>query len=286
MITTPLRPIAVAALLFIQGFQPASAGLSTLEKPWLGYFAVAEDRSCQLLLSTTGECKLMVLNKDGKPIETLPIVLQFLATETQPDGSVKELPIKADTVESTDPPTAKLKKTVVRYKLTEQAEGQPTLEVTLESVSGSLLVNARITDKGAFDKNPLVPVIKAQFAASYAAENGQKATWDKKQTKDFDRLIAKDSVTLKHLDGKQVKLGCIENLDPKAKEVNGSGSSSAVVDISCYQKHKIEFLAAPNSALTLAMPGAAAIHSGFWIQWSPDVAKDPDGKAKLAIKVK
>jgi hypothetical protein len=71
---------------------------------------------------------------------------------------------------------------------------------------------------------------------------------------------------------------------PRSAPLPSQPSSS--FKISCYQKHKLEFLAAPNSSLTLAMPGAAAIHSGFSIQWSANPVKDPDGKAKLAIKIK
>jgi hypothetical protein len=227
-----------------------------------------------------------------------PITLQFLAQETLPDGSVRELLMKPDTLESADPPTAKLKKTVFRSKLTDQATGQPTLEVTLEIASGTVLANARITDKGAFDKNPLRPVIRAAFRPFYfdekaQNENAQKEELDKKQIKalekqikEFEKRIGEDSVTLKRLDGKRVKLGCADKTDPNSKEVNGTGSSSAEVEIGAYQNRKIEFLAAPNSSLTLGYTAPLPLHNGFYLQWSADPAKDPEGKAKLAIRIK
>jgi hypothetical protein len=282
----PLRTIAVAAMLpFIQDIPPASAELPMMEQPWLGYFAVAEERSFRFLISAQGSFEIIVLTKDGSEI-ALPLALQFLAQETLPDGSVRDLLMKPDTLESADPATAKLKKTVFRSKLTDQATGQPTIEVTLEIASGTILANARITDKGAFDKNPLRPVIRAVFPVFYVNENSVKAEWDKKQIKEFEKRIGRDSVTLKRLDGKRVKLGCVDKTDPKTKDVNGTGSSSAEVEISDYQNRKIEFLAAPNSSLTLAYTAPVPLHNGFYLQWSADPAKDPEGKAKLAISIK
>ena len=183
-------------------------------------------------------------------------------------------------------PTAKLKKTVFRCKLADQAAGQPTLEGTIEIAGGTVLANARIIDKGAFDKNPMRPVIRTIFTAFYVNENLQKEAWDKKQTKEFEKRIGADSVTLKHLDGSRVKLVCVDKTDPKSKEVNGGGSSSAEVEISLYQKRRIELLASPHSSLTLCNAGPAPLHNGFWFQWSADAAKDPDAKAKLAISIK
>jgi hypothetical protein len=272
-----------AMLPFIQGVQPVSAELPMMENPWLGYFAVAEERAFQFLFTAQGEFTIMVLTKDGSQI-VQPISLQFLAQETLPDGSVRDLPMNLGTLESADPATAKLKKTVFRSKLTDQATGQPTLEVTLEIEGGMVLANARITDKGAFDKSPLRPVIRAGFTQFYAGVIND--SWDKKQVKDFEKEIGKDSVVLKHLDGTRVKLGCVEATDSRSKEVNGPGSSSAEVDISSYQKRKIEFLAAPNSSLSLFNAAPAPLHNGFLFQWSADPAKDPDGKAKLAIRIK
>ena len=256
-----------------------------LDTPWLGDFAVATESSFQFILTKYGDFRILVLNKSGDPIETYPIALQFLATEALPDGSIRDLPMKWDTVESSDPATAKLKKTVLRSKLTEQATGQPTLEVTIEISSGTLLANARITDKGSFDKNPMQPAIRASFPAFYQGESSEKAKWDKKQIRDFDKMVGRDLVSLKHLDGKTIKLPCVEKTALKPDDINGGGSSLAEVEISAYQKRKVEFIASPNSSLTLGNAGVVPLHSGFWFQWSPDVAKDPDGKAKLAIRI-
>ncbi len=269
-----------------------------MEKPWLGYFAVAEERAFNFLFEAQqGGISIMVRNKEGGQIQQ-GIELQFLAQETLADGSVRELLMKPDTLESADPATTKLKKTVFRSKLTDQATGQPTLEVTLEIASGTVLANARITDKGAFDKNPLRPVIRGAFRPFYVDERvknekAQKEELDKKQIKElekqikeFEKLIGEDSVTLKRLDGKRVKLGCADKTDPNSKEVNGTGSSSAEVEIGAYQNRKIEFLAAPNSSLTLGYTAPLPLHNGFYLQWSADPAKDPEGKAKLAIRIK
>jgi hypothetical protein len=286
MTTNHIRAVAQAVMLpFIHGIQPACAQLPIMmEQPWLGYFAVAEHRTFQFLFSQDATSVIMVLTRDGGQIP-LPINLQFLAVETLPDGSVRELAIKPETLESTDAPTAKLKKTVFRCKLTDQSTGQPTLEGTIEVANGTILANARITDKGAFDKNPLRTVIRAGFPPFYTAENSLKEQWEKKQIKEFEKQIGKDSVTLKHLNGKSVKLQCADALGAKSVEVNGAGSSSAEVEISAYQKRRVEFLAAPNSSLTLNA-GPGPLHNGFWFQCSADPTKDPEGIAKLAVRIK
>lgn len=266
--------------------QNLSAQLPALEQPWLGYFVVADEGKYRFQMASTGESGVLVLNKGGDPIEAYPITLQFLAIESLPDGSVRDLPMKLDTMESTDPPTSKLKKTVFRGKLTEQATGQPTLEVTIENSGGSILAGVRITDKGAFDKNPLQPVIRVVFPGFYAPEQATMLEWDKKQIKDFDKLIGKDSVRTKQLDGKTVKLACVDKMELTPAQINAARSSLIEVEIGAYQNRKIEFIAAPNSSLTLGNAGATPLHAGFWLQWSVDAAKDPDGNAKLAIRIK
>lgn len=280
------RTVAIMAILpFIQGIQPASAELPMMEQPWIGYFAVAESGAFQFLFSAQGSFEIMILNNDAVQIQP-PINLQFLATETRPDGSVRELAMNPDTLESADIPTAKLKKTVFRCKLTDEATGQPTLEGTIEVVGRTILTSARITDSGAFDQKTILPVIRASFPPFYTVEKTQKETWDKKQIKEYEKRIGKDSVTLKHLDGTRVKLACSDNTNPKSKEVNGKGISSAEVEISAYQDRKIEFLAAQGSSLTMENLAPGALHDGFWFQWSSDPANDPQGKAKLNIRIK
>ena len=256
-----------------------------MENPWLGYFAVAKEKAFIFSVSAAGEFGIQIFTKDGVDIQ-IPIALQFLATETLPDGSVRDLPMKLDTLESTDPPTAKLKKSVLRAKLTDQAAGQPTLEITLEATSGTVLANARIIDKGAFDKNPLNPVIRTIFSPVYANENAEKETWDKKQLKEFEKRIGNDHITLKQLNGGRVKLPCVAPVDTMSKEVSGSATISAEVEIGAYQNRRIELQAATNSSLSLVNASPSPLHSGFWFQWSADAIKDPDGKAKLAIAIK
>lgn len=266
--------------------QSLSAQLPMLEQPWLGHFAVTDERDFRLIIDATGNFQILILNKSGNPNELYPITLGFLATETLPDGKVRDLPMNLSTIESADPPTEKLKKTVIRSKLTEQASGQPTLEVTIEIASGAILASARITDKGGFDKNPLKPIIRLGFPRFYAGENEERETWDKKKVRDFDKLIGKDSVRLKHLDGKTIKLECVEKSELKPAEINAGGSSSAEVKLHAYDARKVVLIAAPNSSLVIGNAGANPLHHNLWFQWSADPIKDSAGKAQLAIRIK
>jgi hypothetical protein len=266
--------------------QTLSAQLPFLEQPWLGHFAVADERDFRFTIDALGNFRILVLNKSGEPIEPYPITLEFLANETLPDGQVRDLPMNLSTIESTDPATAKLKKAVIRGRLTEQATGQPTLEVTIEIANGAILAGATVTDKGSFDKNPLKPIIRLGFPEFYAHERTQKESWDKKQIKDFDKLIGKDSVTLKHLDGKRVKLECVEKPDLDPAAINGGGISVAEIDFHAYQKRRIGLVAAPNSSVIIGNAGVKPLHENLWFQCTADPAKDPAGKAGLAIRIK
>jgi hypothetical protein len=284
MKTKSMRALAMMATLPFM--QTLSAQLPTLEQPWLGCFAVADEDSYRLSIASGGQFQLLVLKKNGDPIALYPIALAFLASETLPDGSVRDLPMQLDTVESADPPTAKLKKTVLRGKLTEQATGQPTLEITIENSGDTILASARVTDNGSFDKNPLKPLIRLGFPRFYAGENAERETWDKKKVRDFDKLIGKDSVKLKHLDGKTIKLECVEKPELKPAEINAEGSSSAEVELHAYDDRKIELIAASNSSLVIGNAGANPLHHDLWFQWSADPIKDSAGKAQLAIRIK
>jgi hypothetical protein len=161
------------------------AELPTLEKPWLGYFGVAIESGFQFRFASQGETQIYILNCNRDPFEGLPINVVFLAVQTLPDGTSKDLPMQLKTLESTDPATAKLKKTVFRSKLTSQATGQPTLEVTIEVNGGAILASSRIIDKGAFDQGSLIPVIRVGFPGFYGNENAEKGTWTKKELKEF-----------------------------------------------------------------------------------------------------
>lgn len=257
-----------------------------LGQPWIGCFAVADEDEYRFRIAVGGQFDILVLKKNGEPIDLYPITLKVLASETLPDGSVRDLPMQLDTVESTDPPTAKLKKTIIKGKLTEQTTGQPTLEITIENSGGAILASARIIDKGSFDKNPLKPIIRLGFPKFYAHEAAQRDTWDKKQAKDFDKLIGKDFVRLKHLDGKAIKLECVALPDLKPGEINAGGSSLAELEFHAYEGRRIELIAAPNSSLIIGNAGAGPLHADLWFQWSADAVKDPAGKAQLAIKIK
>jgi hypothetical protein len=86
----------------------------------------------------------------------------------------------------------------------------------------------------------------------------------KKSLRSFEKRISKDALSLKHRDGKTIKLECVERTQLSPAEVNGPGSESMELEFSAYEKRIIEFLAAPNSFLTLINPGALPLHQGGW----------------------
>jgi hypothetical protein len=110
---------------------------------------------------------------------------------------------------------------------------------------------------------------------------------DKKEQKAFQKKAEGDSLTLQFVDGKREKKPLGENVDMSSKEINGPGIAELILECETYKGRKIQFTASPdNSSITLANPKAAPIYMGFWVNWSPDPAKDPEGKARLAISVR
>jgi hypothetical protein len=91
---------------------------------------------------------------------------------------------------------------------------------------------------------------------------------------------------VKWTDGKRIKKDFEEVVDATSKDLNGPGISSAEVTASGYQGNRLIFTAAPNSAMSLQNAAPGPLHEGFLIFWTADTAKDPDGKARLAIEVK
>jgi hypothetical protein len=124
------------------------------------------------------------------------------------------------------------------------------------------------------------------FPPPYAAELQERAEWDKKREKEFEKRTKRDLVELKHTDGMRSKQSIFEKINANTKEVNGAGIAVATVGISVYQELLPEFVAETNSAISLWNAVPAPLAGGFGLIWRADSAKDPEHKARLAIRVK
>lgn len=271
----------VAAVLFgLIGTQRVTAELPILKKqPWIGYFAVVENRNYHFSIDTNGVAILTLMNPKGEPMGVATqIAISCIVEEILPNGETQLKKIKKGSLESTDPATDKLEKTSIRGSVT----GDAAYEVAVEQDRGVISIGGRITDTGTLTKNPLRFTVRVKIPNVYAAveKEGRMAQ------KAFEKRIKDDRMVLKWTDGKQLKQAFTERVDVTSKEINGPGIANAEVEMNYYNGKRLLFNAAENSAITLWNDSPAPLHEGFTLNWVVDTAKDPTGKSRLSLHVK
>lgn len=285
--------LSLACLLAAVCLQPVAAALPALKNPpWWGCYAVYADKNYEFKITAAEGTATLVSLGEGAPLHgSLLIQIQLGITATQPDGKTVFHPIRADTLESTDPATDKLVKSVIRGK----TAGDAVLEITLEQSRGIMFIGGRVLEPGTLagplaasvtvafpNVNP--PVALESHQGELSEREARKAAKMKaKETGDKQR---EDSLSLKRIDGQRQKITFDKSVDAGTKEINGSGIASTEVKIAAYGKNKFHFTASAESALKISNTKTASLSEGFSIQCFPDPDKNKDGKARLAIEVK
>jgi hypothetical protein len=271
-----LAPLLLAA----SGLLPAAAELPTLDKaPWINYFAAYSSRTFRIGISTKGLIELSVMkDKDVPVIDKLVIPIAITVQESLPDGRVIERKLDPESLTSKQDATNELGKVVIKGKVT----GDAAFEATLEQSRGSILIGGRITDP-AGSANPLKFTLSAAFSAPYPYV---KEDQDEVTGKEFQKKIKGDRISLIWTDKKAQKLALNEEIDATSPAVNGPGIAGVEIDIISYAGKKLNFAASTNSAITMKNARPQPLRKGFSLHWTADPAKDPDGKARLAITVK
>lgn len=271
----------MAAVLFISGaFQRTSAGLPmVLKQPWIGYFAVFENRNYQFSVEPDGQAALTLMDPKGELMgKSSKITVSCVVEEILPNGETRLKKIKNDSLESKEPATAKLEKTTIRGKVT----GDAAYEVTIEQNLGVISIGGRITDTGTLTKNPLRFTVRVKIPNVYAeVEKGGHIAH-----KAFLKRIKDDCMNLKWTDGKRFKQNFIDRVDVNSKEINGPGIANAEIEMDYYNGKRLRFGATENSVITLWIDPPGPLHEGFTLNWVADTAKDPTGKSRLSLYVK
>jgi hypothetical protein len=225
-----------------------------------------------------------------------PIAIAAVVLETPPNGTRVVRQLIPESLETSDPITTKLEKVAFRAKV----EGGASFEVTVEQTRGIIFIGGRILDPGTL-KNPLRILVSVAFPSLYIADTrvladtGEKDEKDekkderekKKLQKAFERKIQGDRLSMKLKDGKRTKQALGDSMDAAAaKEINGPGIVEFEMECTDFPNRKILLTASPNSSMILYGPAAGPVYQGFSVQWTPDTAKDPEGKARLAINVR
>jgi hypothetical protein len=271
---------AAALICACTATQTAMAELPSLTiKEWLGRFAVSANNKYEFTVECTGDIKLIpVGSRKQKAPLSLYITISPNVVEMMPDGT--QVTRQINSLESSDPATEELKKTTIRGKVT----GDTNFEITIEDRQGTIYIGGKITQPGPAVKNPQRFTITTNFPNPYRSQSDHLDT--DQQLEAFQKIIEKDKITLKRIDGKRVKQTFESNVDGSSDDITGPGITSAEVDCEGFLGKKITLTAAPNSSLKLTNPNNEPLWNGYTLTWSADPEKDKGSKAQLAIEVR
>jgi hypothetical protein len=272
--------IVAGAMIWSAGIHTASAQLPSLSKqPWLGHFTGLKTKKYTLGVTSVGKITLTPIGAKGDEVShALAIPIEIGIEETFPDGKTTLRQIKPDTLSSPDPAKPELEKTMIKGQVT----GDASFELYLEQVRGITQIGGRITDPGTLTKNPIRFAMRVKFPSAYS----RVKTDDKKSKKALEEKLEEDRIDIKWIDGKRVKQTFEKPVEAASKEFNGPGIVGAEIEVSVYQGKKILLMASENSSMSLWNAALKPLHEGFSVNWTPDVEKDKEGKARLSIDVR
>lgn len=262
----------------------ASAELPTLSQPpLLGFHTGYMNKKYQFGIAGNGEITLKMVDNKGV-VSPSPFHVRFSIglEETLPDGKASFRAIKLETIESAQAPNGNFDKTVITGKV----NGDAVVEATFEQIRGVISVGGRVVEPGTLVKNPVRFVTRMIFPTPYPHDLDIDKTSDKKEAKAFEEKIKNDRISMKWTDGKGKKLGFSEDVDATTAEVNGPGIAAAEIEVSLCAGKKFLLASSPNTAMKLQNAKPAPLYRGFAVHWSPDPAKNVDGKARVSIELK
>ncbi len=267
------------------GIQPASAQLPSLDKqPWFGYFAAFSNAKFRFGVTADGKIMLTPLVSRDKAVgHKMELSIDIAIEEIAADGKIITKKIIPESLASAQPATDKLQKTTITGKVT----GDASFEVTIEQQRDVISIGGRLLDPGTLNKNPLRFAIHCDFPDPYYnAKKYSKEKNDAKAAKAFEKTIEDDRIELTLTDKKRKKLKMDEKIGTSNPEIDGPGIAEAEVEISTYKGRKFILSSSPETPMKLWNPQPRALHQGFSFVWTPDPAKDKEGKARMSIEVK
>lgn len=262
------------ALLVLVPFLPLAAGeLPQLTvKPWIGSYSGYEHRSFHFVVGNDGECLLTPMGgKKTLMSGRLGIRIQPVVEDVLTDGRVVAKRPANDGWEAVTPAAADPEK--VGYRGT--VAGGARFEVMIEFDGDQIRAGGRLLAKGKLE-NPRF-VLRIQVPDVYYSDSKIESR----------KIKAKrDRVDLLRMDGKKLKLDLLTPLDAESEEFSGPGVAEARLDLAGYRGHRFHFDAGDGAAFEIWNKGELALIEGFHLAWKPDPAKDPDGKARMILRVR
>lgn len=284
-----LVPIIMAVAWLASGFASLYAELPTLKNaPWLGFFAGHTGPRGMFGIAQDGSLYYNHLNDEttassGYFHRTYPAV-----AETRPDGTVIIHRLLRETLrtemEATDKPGT------VTYR--GQVKGGASIEVVVEFTRRDVSIGGRIVDPGS-GNHPLQFCFYTQ-APAYYLTYGEKRILREGTAEEKAKLegqiarqksnAAKESLGLRRLDGKRVKLPLLDKVDLSSPTLNGDGFTAIEVDLGCLKGRKIGITATEGSRMKLSHKEPRPIFKyHYYFTWMEDPAASPAGRARMVF---
>jgi hypothetical protein len=277
---------AIVPLLAAAACMPsAHAQLPGLDdKIWLGYFAGYSSRDFLFGVGSNGEIRLQIESSKGKGTGSIAASAMSILVgieEDNPNAKPSVRTIREETLETTDEPTDKLQKTVIRGKVT----GDASFELTIERERGNFIISNRLIDPGSLTKNPIRPVVVLQMKTLYTSAD--KGELSKAQIKERE----KDTLELKWTDGTRKKFSLSDEMDATLEAVNGPGISIAQIEAGGLIRDRKLTLEAPAgvSVIRAGNQLPQMLNRGMRFTAMPAPAKPggkPNDTARLVIGVR
>jgi hypothetical protein len=266
---------------------PAQAQLPSLEDNiWLGYFAGHTSKDFLFGVGSNGEIRLQLTSPkskggSGSGIAASAMIILVGVEEDKPGAKPAIRTLKEETLETKDKPTAKLQKTVIRGSVT----GDATIELTVERVSGKIVISNRLIDPGTLTKNPIRPVVVLQMKSLYSSAEGEPS---KAQLKAREA----DQLELKWTDGTRKKISLTQEMDATLEAVNGPGIAIAELEAGGIIRDRKLMLEATEgvSVLRVGNQTPQMLNRGMRFTAMPAPAKPggnkPNDTARLTLSVR
>lgn len=284
-----LVPIIMALAWLASGSASLHAKLPSLKNaPWLGFFTGHTGTRGMFGIAQDGSLYYNHIN-DGRSVNSGYFHrIHPAVTETRPDGTVRIHRFLPETLktemEATDKPGT------ITYR--GQVKGGASIEVVVEFTRRDVSIGGRIVDPGP-GNYPLQFCFYTQAPAFYLTYGereilkGGSAEAKAKLEKQIARQksnAAKESLDLRRLDGKRVKLPLLDKVDLSSPTLNGDGFTAIDVDLGCLKGRKIGITATEGSRMKLSHKEPRPIFKYHYnITWMEDPASSPAGRARMVF---
>ena len=285
LLTTFLLPLAWLA----SGSTPLLAKLPSLNRtPWLGFFVGHSGSRGTFGIADDGSLHYNHHSDGGSVSSGYSHHIHPAVAETMPDGSVRIRRLIPDSLKTEN--SASDKPSSVTFH--GEVAGGTTIEVNLTFTRRDVSIGGRIMHSKP-GGNPLQFCLYTQAPAYYLSynesetiKNGTAEQKEKlaKKTERQKNIAAKESLILRRLNGKQLSLPLLDDINLSDTAFNGEGFASIETNLSCLKDRKIEITATEGSRMKLSNKVPRPIFKYHYnITWTQDPAAKSHDKGRMVF---